>query len=136
MNESMDGRYKVLQPRTKQDNATHQQPAGFLGVDRVAQGPLLRVQEAALDAFPGEIVLGASVTQDLSVQLPAFCTGFRLCNLTGTVFANINQGGARQCFDQDLLSGGNIRSLIIATAAASGVTVQTFGYNVQPNFRP
>lgn len=85
-----------------------------------------RTWERPIRALPAETVIGASAS--LNVPLPDGCCGVRFLALSGSVVASFNGGGSRTVLDGDTLSGLELRDLQVNTGAASGVTVQTWGF--------
>jgi len=91
-------------------------------------GGLVTYEKPILE-FPADIIIGASESRSLTEgdALPRNCVGCRFIDLVGAVYASINGGGPRKILNNDVLSGCELRSLFIATDAASGVTIQAVG---------
>lgn len=126
----MDPRNRLKRPLTVGVIGGMMQAIGRQGQDRVGSTPTTRVQESPLNQFLGDqIFTGAG---QFTVTLPNYCTGARFASVAGTPLVNINSGGDRLVFDQDVISGAEIWSMTLNMIAGDSVRVQVFGMQAIP----
>ena len=123
----MDGRSRVLRPRTRQADNELLQPVGTSGYDPIASRTLdpVRTFETPLVYFPQEIVVGSGVVLD--IPLPARCAQIAFISVIPNVQASINQGGPRTIKD-GFVYNGEFTSLTVATDGAGSCIIQLACY--------
>jgi hypothetical protein len=99
-------------------------------INSVLQWTGFKITPIPLQQFPGEIQLGASVSQSIDIQtlLGPRCTGVSFVNVTGVVQYSLNGGGFNTCpLGSMSIDDALIQSLLVQTGPASSVNVQLRG---------
>lgn len=119
----MDGRQRVLRPRTRVTGEELDQPMSWQGLDTIAQRAVdpVRTFETPLVYFPAEILI--PVGQVLTIPLPPRCAQIAFISLVPNVTASINGGGPRTVKD-GFIYNGEFQSLQVATDATGTVLIQ------------
>lgn len=119
----MDGRNRILRPRTQLDQGPVSQPQGWQGFDPMAARTLdpVRTFETPLVYFPADINI--PVLTNVSIQLPPRCSQIAFINLVPNVMASFNNGGFRTIKDGFVMNG-EFTSLQVQTDAAGLCTIQ------------
>jgi hypothetical protein len=98
-----------------------------------APDPTVYVRIKELTRFPGDQTFtagGAQIEVNLvpDAQYPytllTKLRGFRFVNITGTCYADVNGGGARQIFEKDAFDFVIVTSIRLIIPAAGSVTIQ------------
>lgn len=120
----MDGRYKVLRPRTRQSENDLNQSIGYLGgvtaIEQRVMDPV-RTFETPLVGFPADVVVPSATVMD--IPLPRNCAQIAFISVIPGVVASFNGGGARTIKD-GFVYNGLFQSLQVSTDALGTCIIQ------------